>query len=244
MQNRELLLSLLILVACVTGCTTRSISDSGYESGYGSHKSRGNPLYQGELSEFDVLGVSPSETVSQADIADALDQARQGITLRKGDSLMLIQSGAMMPDNGMQDALERYFSVTPFSGIPQQSAENKPGYALSLRYAAARAGIEYLVVYWGVLESGVQNLETKTISWVPIVGLVIPDEKQQMRIRLKIAVVDVRSGRWEVFTPQSFDNTAYSTWGRRESSDQNQVARLKAQAYSSAADMFIKRFVR
>ena len=38
----------------LTGCTTRSISNSGYRGSGGYY---GNSMYRGELSDFDVLGV-------------------------------------------------------------------------------------------------------------------------------------------------------------------------------------------
>ena len=36
---------------------------------------------------------------------------------------------------------------------------------------AARGGYEKIVVYWGILETAQENLETKAVSWVPIVGV-------------------------------------------------------------------------
>lgn len=41
----------------------------------------------------------------------------------------------------------------------------------------------------------------KVVSWVPILGALVPDENQRMRIRLKVALIDVKSGKWEMFSP-------------------------------------------
>ena len=74
-------------------------------------------LYQGEITEFDVLGIDVSQPASDDEIAQQL--ANHGkIGLRRGGSMMAMQSGALMPDSQMVAALDRYFSVVPFSGIP------------------------------------------------------------------------------------------------------------------------------
>jgi len=93
-------------------------------------------------------------------------------------------------------------------------------------------------------ETGQVNLATKTISWVPIVGWGIPDERQRMRIRLKVAVIDVKTGQWEIFVPDAIEHDAISASYTRESSDQGQVALLKAKAYPAVAEDIVKRYGR
>ena len=51
-----------------------------------------------------------------------------------------------------------------------------------------------------------------------------------MRIRVKVALVDVRSGNWAVFSPEAFDDSRASTSLRRGAKDQQQVELLKAKA--------------
>ena len=115
---------------------------------------------------------------------------------------------------------------------------------MSLRLAAAKGGHEKILAYWGLLETAQKELGTKAVSWVPIVGGAIPDEKQEMRIRLKVAVVDARSGRWDMFSPEPYQDIAASGQYTRESSDQGQVALLKARAYETAAEGLVKRYSR
>jgi len=62
----------------------------------------------------------------------------------------------------------------------------------------------------------------------------VPDEKQHKRIRLKVALVDVRSGNWSVFSPKPFADARLSTSPRRGAVDQKQVERLKQLAYEAA----------
>lgn len=247
-MTRCLAVALLLLAGA---CSVRPISDSGYRDPYAWRGAEsGNPLYRGELSEFDVLGIDRQQSVSEADIRAAAAVARQPFNLRKGAALLLIQSGALLPDAAMVRALEPTYVVGVFSGIPDAPAGASPAaptasaYAMKLRLAAARGGYDTIVAYWGLLEAEQQRLATKAVSWVPIVGMAIPDETQRLRIRLKVAVIDVVSGRWDVFAPAEFDDDALSASLIRASSDQAQVALLKERAYKAAAEDVVKRYAR
>jgi hypothetical protein len=231
-----------LIAALLGGCATRSISDSGYqkESYYGA-KTATNPLYKGELSEFEVLGIDPHARVTPEEVAKAFDQ-KQVLKLPKGSSIMLIQSGALIPDEAMVKALEKYYDVSVFSGVP--ASDGSTNYSMPLRLAAAKGGFEKIVVYWGLLETAQKGLGAKAVSWVPFVGGVVPDETQEMRVRLKVAVVDVRTGQWNMFSPEPFQDTATSARYGRESSDQAQVAVLKKKSYEAAAEDLVKRYSR
>ena len=243
------LLTLSAALLVVAGCQTRSISDSGYRKESSWHGYHGNRFYTGELSEFHVLGVEPDAKVTDAEIGKALDDAGK-IKLRKGANVMVIQSGAMVPDAPVVVELNKYFTVTPFSGQPVAPRDpysprretNAVSYSKGLRLAAAKAACESIVCYWGTLETAQRQHGTKILSWVPIVGGVVPDETQQMRIRLKVAVIDVRSGNWSVFTPEMYENKALSGKLDRASSDQTQVEKLKNLAYQAAVNDLIKRY--
>lgn len=243
MKKLGLLVILLLLVA-LTGCTTRSISNSGYNPGGYYVRGANNPLYKGELSEFDVIGIDASKEITEQDIVAAATASKIRLSLRKGDSVLLIQSGAMIPDQDMTESAGKHFSVSVFTGVPEQGKKPEVSYAKALRLAAAMAGIEKILVYWGVLESGTKNLVTKTVSWVPIVGLAVPDQAQEIRIRLKVALVDVKTGQWEIFVPKVFEDTAYSASLTRERSDQHQVTLLKTKAYQTAIEGILARYVK
>jgi hypothetical protein len=230
----------MILLVLLSACAVRSISNSGYP---GNHAS--NPFYRGELAEFDVLGIDAA-AASDAEIARTLAEHKAPAVAR-GAGIMVVQSGAPLPDDALLHPLQAQFSVTPFSGVPLALApagQADGAYARMLRLAAAKSGAEIILCYWGTLESAVQGQPTKIVSWVPIVGAVVPDETQHMRIRLKVAVIDVRSGAWAMFAPAAFDDTSLSASLIRASSDQSQVAQLKAKGYEAAANEFVARFVR
>ena len=234
----------LTVIALITGCTTRSISDSGYP-GHGYYGAKpSNPLYKGEISEFDVLGIDSGAEISDEDIKSAFVEAPSRKLLRKGAPILLIQSGAMIPDQEMIEQMEKSFSVSVFTGVPEEGKPDNQSYSKSLRLSAAKTGIGTIVVYWGVLESGIENLATKSVSWFPIIGSAIPDEAQKMRIRLKVAVIDVRTGQWEIFTPRIIDEKSYSGRFNREQADQTQVAALKSAAYELASEGVAARFIK
>ncbi len=235
----------LLFMILISGCATRSISNSdyptNYQRAYPSSIDQSDFSYQGELSEFQILGIDPQSEPTEDEILQALEQS-QNIQLNKNSKILLIQSGAAIPDEGMAQSLEKYFSVGPFSGMPQKDIKDE-NFSKLLRLVAAKGGYETIVCYWGILESGKMNKATKTVSWVPIVGWSLPDQKDMMRIRLKVAFLDVRSGSWEVFMPKPFEDTDYSSFVNRKDVDQSMVQNLKEKAYTSAAEEIFNRYV-
>jgi hypothetical protein len=83
----------LVAVTTLAGCGTRSISNSGFHAdsdrGYAQLNS---PFYKGELNELDVLGIDSKSAISEEDIQKAI-ASKSRITVHKGSSIMLIQSG-------------------------------------------------------------------------------------------------------------------------------------------------------
>jgi hypothetical protein len=59
---------------------------------------------------------------------------------------------------------------------------------------------------------------------------------------MKVAVVEVKSGQWDMFSPEPFDDSGSSGRYSRISSDQAQVAVLKGKAYKATADDLVKRY--
>ena len=126
---------------------------------------------------------------------------------------------------------------TALAGIAQPLAERLVAAIVGhkTRLAAAQAGASTVVCYWGILESGNEEFATKTVSWIPVMNWFLPDERQHARIRLKIAVLDVSSGNWSMFSAQPFADKKWSVRSRREVADQKQVESLKRLAYETAA---------
>ena len=214
------------MVGCLAGCTPRSISDSGYRDGpvWGRSES---PLYRGELSELDILGAVPRSEATETNIARALASAKPPERVR-GEKIILIQSGALVPDEAMLEEAGRCFSEAPFSGVPPRDSSVLPE---SLRFRAAQGGCRHIICYWGVLESSLTDREGKTISWAPILGGFVPDERQRMRIRLKALALDVATGGWRMVTPEVYSDDRLSSRRTREVSDQRSVRVLKQRGY-------------
>ncbi len=225
-----LCVSLLLLA----GCETRSISNSDYRAPYAWN--RPGFGYRGELSEFDILGAAPAQEATQANILKALETATPPKP-KRGDKLLLVQSGALVPDNEMMDAAAPYFSLAAFSGVPPA---DKSGLADSLRLRAAQGGYHYILCYWGVLESAQQDREGKAISWVPIAGSFVPDQKEQMRIRLKAILLDVATGNWKMLTPEVHSDAHFNSQWSREEADQKLVLDLKTKGYQSLVTDVLK----
>lgn len=250
MTERVVLLRLPILLAVIlslAACETRSISNSGYQADANRYGAS-NPFYTGELGEFDVLGAAGISSITEEDIQKSFS-TRRPLSIARGSPVMLVQSGAIFPDDPMVKSLAVHYAVGGFSGIPERKTydpstcvNQAAPYSMALRLLAAKGGYEKIVVYWGILETAQQGLTTKAVSWIPIVGGAIPDENQRMRIRLKVAVVDVRSGQWETFAPAPIESDSISTDYTRESADQGQVALLKEASYKAAADEIARRY--
>jgi hypothetical protein len=216
----------------LAGCQTRSISNSGFKDNHRHSSQLGG--YTGELSELDVIGLTPDTTVTEADIQAAV-AGPAGTKLQRTSKVLLIQSGADIPDAPMLDAMRARYAVAAFSGRPETKAAAGTAFAKTLRLIAARGGYDKIVCYWGVLESQRKDKITSTISWVPIVGYVIPDEREHMRINLKAVIVDVATGRWTFVTPPPAESSSLSTVLSREEIDQDLVQKLKAEGYQSLA---------
>src|SRR5258706_11666614 len=155
----------------------------------------------------------------------------------------------MFTDGAIVRELSEHFTVVPFSGVPQvrktASGErtesfDPESYAKSLRLTAARGGADIIVCYWGILESENEQLVTKTVSWVPIVNWLVPDERQHMRIPIKIALIDVATGDWAIFAPKPIEDARVSRSPRRAAVDQKQVESLKEKAYDSGAKELVR----
>src|SRR5579864_8793480 len=102
-MRRISLLGVLAAALLLSGCATRSISNSGYEEGgnsYYSYGAKANPFYAGELTEFDVLGIDIEKSPGNDDIARSAAAYRR-VTVHKGTPILVIQSGAAIPDEPM-----------------------------------------------------------------------------------------------------------------------------------------------
>jgi hypothetical protein len=256
----------IAIAMLISGCATRSISDTGYYGHPGAYAGAG-----GELDEFDVLGIRRDQAVSEEEIARAGAAARH-VALKARSSVLLVQSGTLYPDGPMVAELQKHFEVVPFSGVGAQpanagvrpvytnrgasppyysaryetdggAAAGHPEYSKLLRLAAARAGADNIICYWGIVESADEKLATRSFAWLPVANWVVPNTREHLRLRLKVAVIDVRTGSWSVFSPEPVEQAALSASARKEIVAQKQVESLKARAYAAGANELVRRYV-
>lgn len=172
-MTKPSLLFLLLGTLLLASCATRSISDAGYPYAPGDY----NPLYRGELSDFDVVGRAAATT------------AVGECTLAERAKVLVVQSGALFPDDVMMAALGKHFEVGAASGVPLAEGYGERG----MLAAAARGGFDAVVAYWGMLES---QQTTDASAWVPVAGLFFRSTTQKMRLRMRVVVADTRTGAW------------------------------------------------
>jgi len=254
MRKNDSLLLITLFATCILflgGCQTRSISNVERGSGY---YSRGD--FKGELSELSVLGVKPSEQVENTAIVAALAERKKSeVVLERGDAIAVIQSGARFPDDDMLANLDPLAKLVPLSGVPPRpsgryrpwDAEQKGSEPVrldkSLRLAAAKGGANKLLVYWGILESAAEPEQAaKQLSWIPVVGRMVPDETQHVQIRIKAALIDVATGNWIMLRSEPLQDKRMSSRLTRESSDLRQILALKEKAYRNFAGNLKQRY--
>jgi hypothetical protein len=198
-----------------------------------SYHSGGN-----ELADNDVLGAASSKPTDE-DIRLALDRAVK-VDLKRGEPVLALQSGEPVPDSRMVSEMNKYFRAIPYSGIRSDwisgDSSNNPDYAKALRFAAAQAGAEKILCFWGTLEVAHHDLSTKTVTWLPVVDIFVPDQKENVRVYLKCALVEVRTGAWTVFRTEPQETRMVSTGWAREHVQSPEVLRLQQKSYETAVN--------
>jgi hypothetical protein len=192
-----------------------------------------------ELSDTDVIGAS-AQAPTDEDIRRTLDRAAR-VEIQPGETVLVLQSGEPVPDARMVSELNKHFRAVPFSGIRSDwssgaSTSGSDFYAKALRFAAAQAGATKILCFWGSLEVAHHDLSTKTITWLPVVDIFVPDQKDRVRVHLKMAVVDVRSGAWNLSRTEPQEAQLVSTGWGREHTDTIQVRDLKQKSYEIAVN--------
>ena len=214
------------ILCAITGCDEGSISDSDpySQSAYVGGNNR-------EIDELDLLGSHGG--ASEGDIHHALTSSREGsVHAQLGSALLVVQSGATAPDSIMLGAIEKSYRVFPFSGVTAEEKHRDGSLGRNLRLAAARSGCTHVLCYWGKVESIREDEVTKTVSWVPIIGYLVPDEGRTTRLRVRAVLIDVASGRSVALTPPAAQNSALSSSQTRSGSHDKQIYDLKTEAYA------------
>lgn len=222
--------------AFLAGCAHEKSTDYRRADFTSRHTLRSHYHGDQELRDLDVLGMNAGEPTDET-IRKTLDKSSK-VDLKPGESILVLQSGEPIPDARMVSELNERYRAIPFSGIRsdwQAADTDAPDrYAKALRFAAAQAGAEKILCFWGSLEIARQDLSTKTVSWIPVLDFFVPDQKDSVRVHLKMALVDVRSGEWAVFRSAPIEEEVVSTAWEREHLENSQVKRMKLASYKTA----------
>jgi hypothetical protein len=232
MKRNALLLGLVPIALCFSGCQTNDPYKSADFSGDKMYKRN---AHTAQLKEHEVLGMASNDKLTDKDITRVLDETA-ALKLKPSTTLLLVQSGSGSPDKEMIQELSPYFNVIPYTGVPSEICSTDSDTALSkaLRLAAAQSKAENILVYWGSLEMKRDDLPTSIVSWVPVVDFVVPDEYQKLRMSLKVALIDVRTGNWARFRTESVEGDMVTTRYAREHHMRWPYEGFKQRLYASA----------
>ncbi|HEV8542589.1 MAG TPA: hypothetical protein VGR78_09370 [Verrucomicrobiae bacterium] len=228
-----------VAILLLTACTTNN--------GYKSADFSGNKVYKKghvgpQLKENDVLGLRATDKVTDREISRVLDETRT-ISLRRGSTVLVVQSGARHPDKEMSDALSADFTIIPYSGVPSELCSEDEDVSKALRLAAAHSKAETILVYWGHLELKRDEMPTGIVSWVPVVDFMVPDEYQKMRMYLKIALIDVRTGQWATFRTEPIEDQTLTTRYAREHEQKWPMQGVKQRLYQASVRQLMDGYV-
>lgn len=230
---------LLLTLTMLAGCSTTSISNSGYKKKPSAKWNHSQTIeVDNELNELAVLGITPDFKRLKPDLAELLKTSLP-IRVPSGSRILAIQSGTDYPDSKMLSSMSEYWDVSTLSGNRRNYSQDNLNELL--RYTAARGGNEFLIVYWGVIETAQKNLQTKSVSWLPLVGWSLPDKKTQMRVLIKFAVIDVRSGQWKTLQSTPAHSDFLSTIMNRNGKNRLAEIKIKEEVYSMAAKELFNR---
>lgn len=217
----------------LNSCETTSISNVGGR----------NPFYRGEISEMDLLDIPIGGGVTEEGIRSTLARSsHKSIRLHGGEHVLLIQSGSPQPDGSLSAAFAKHVSISPFSGLPAAESSTRTTTSArltpaELRMAAARAGASKIVCVWGLVESAHAPTGLESVSWVPVVGLFIPDKRTVSRLTLKGMVMDTATGAWHSYTTTPVACKRTTAGINEEYASISQTDQMKTEAYSKLADL-------
>ncbi|QBH97046.1 hypothetical protein EKN56_11945 [Limnobaculum zhutongyuii] len=237
---------LLLLSVALSGCSSSP-----------DFKSRAAGLTaKNGLTEQEVLDIDPFVEITEHDIQQAVREAsKSSFLIPSRAQIVLVQSGATVPDAVMQQEMMNYFSVSVYSGLSpskqrspvarkneEQEEAPQPNYIRSLRLASAKARQDKIIVYWGTLELGMPDKDNIQVVWLPYHNGEIPKETKLLRYSIRFASVDVRNGMWVMYTPPNTESEFMSVPFQSDQTKLNQIIKIKEESYIEAAKNFATHF--
>lgn len=249
METKKIIVGLTSAIFCLslTGCSQQGKFIDAQKSTY-----KPRPVVSPQLTEQELFGWDPSAEITEEDIQDAITQSEEEISIPRNASVILVQSGEKNPDVDMQNELEKYYKVATFSGIypSKKIAVNKEAttiansYMLTLRYFGAKGRQSTVIVYWPTLQMGIFDKQANTIVWQDDQPVSKNDQIRSIRYLMRYAVIDVKTGNWEIYSPTSIETaiptTPVSTTKVKDL--ENVIKKSKQQTYQINAQEIYSRF--
>ena len=163
-----------------------------------------------------------------------------------------MQSGEKTPDTDMQKELEKHYKVATFSGIPpskkinvnKEPSTSPNSYMLTQRYFGARGRQSTVIVYWPTLQMGIFDKQANSVVWQDFQPVNNNNQISSLRYLTRYAVIDVKTGNWEMYSPASIETaipiTPASTTKAKDLEDV--VKTSKQQTYQANAQEIYSRF--
>lgn len=244
------LLSLFLFSLILTGCSSPTKRPF-----YPRVENLGNSQNM-QLTEYEVLDIDLNQEISEEDIRTAVEIAKsQVFKLTPKSKIVLVQSGATVPDTTMQEIMMKHYRVSVYSGISQ--AKNTPkvfkkndqstvtsnnSFIRKLRLASARAKQDKIIVYWGKMELGRLDRESKTRVWEGYNGGSIPSSTEYLRYLVRFAIVDVNTGMWAMYSSINKEAPYKRRSINSTSEDIAQLTKVKDDAYLLSVENLLAQF--
>lgn len=207
-----------------------------------------------QLTDKDIFDDEFDKEITDYDIEYAAKQAKNGFFVPLNSSIILVQSGATVPDAFMQAEFSKYYHVSVYNGVPQtkhlpSNRKNKDfsnnfnnSYMKKLRFIAAKGGQDTIIVYWGTIEKGVLDKKTNVINWTPYDGNKLSNETKLLRYLLKFTLVDVVTGNWSTYFPANIEVDYIIPKKSSDESTESQIDQLIRKTYSNSALLLMERY--
>ncbi|MDR0807093.1 MAG: hypothetical protein LBN41_10195 [Enterobacteriaceae bacterium] len=230
-------------VLLLSGCATPDSKNPTYVS---------SRTVQAQLSDNDVFDSDLAHEITNEEIRITYDQPNMGVKLASHSPIILVQSGALVPDAVMQAEMAKYYQVSVYSGIPPTKPRVKKdsegviqnNYMKSLRLVAAKGKQPTVVVYWGSLEIGIYDETSKSVLWSPYRGEKLPMNTKSLRYLMRFVAVDTRTGNWVMHSPLNTEIDYTAAPFGSQTNELVQIDELKKNAYIAAASDFSTRYQR
>ena len=221
-------------VIALSSCTT-SLSDP---NGRGHDR---------DLDLYELTGQSAENGVTEADIAAAGRNANQAGSLPPRNArVLLVQSGSHQPDEELLAAYRPFCQPVIWNGRVASASDNPYGsspnqtklagsHGRRLRLIAAQQGCSHVIVVFGEIQSDSQPLPTSAVSWVPVVGSLIPSERSGTRLLAQAFILETRSARFTTVAAKPQQKTGLTTDDGSSTINSRRAPQLKIPAYQELA---------